>query len=80
LPRATSLFDRALVGLDEELTRFGLLPPLEGAVSGGTPSVELVYRMAEMVEELRYDSIWVGDRLLLTPGQDPPNSSGRNRG
>lgn len=56
--------------------KFGVLLPLEGAVSGGVPSAERVYRMAEMAEGLGYDSLWVGDRLLLTPRLEPLTTLG----
>jgi alkanesulfonate monooxygenase SsuD/methylene tetrahydromethanopterin reductase-like flavin-dependent oxidoreductase (luciferase family) len=49
---------------------FGFLLPTRGVLvyaNGGIPDVELNFRMAEEVERLGYDSVWVGDSITSKP-------------
>ena len=49
---------------------FGFLLPTRGVLvyaDGGVPDVELNFRMAEEVERLGYDSVWVGDSITSKP-------------
>jgi probable F420-dependent oxidoreductase len=50
---------------------FGILLPVEGNVTGGNPDAGLALRVAERAEELGYDSVWAGERLLLSQRLDP---------
>jgi alkanesulfonate monooxygenase SsuD/methylene tetrahydromethanopterin reductase-like flavin-dependent oxidoreductase (luciferase family) len=45
--------------------------PVEGNVTGGTPDASLALRVAQRAEDLGYDSVWVGERLLLSQRFDP---------
>lgn len=51
--------------------KFGILLPVEGNVTGGNPDAGLALRVAEGAEELGYDSVWAGERLLLSQRLDP---------
>jgi alkanesulfonate monooxygenase SsuD/methylene tetrahydromethanopterin reductase-like flavin-dependent oxidoreductase (luciferase family) len=51
--------------------KFGILLPVEGNVTDGNPNAELAIRAAETSEELGYDSVWAGERLLLSQRFDP---------
>lgn len=49
---------------------FGFLLPTRGVLvyaDGGVPDVELNFRMAEEIERLGYDSVWVGDSITSKP-------------
>ena len=53
---------------------FGILLPTRGVLvysDGGRPRVELNWQMAETVERLGYDSVWVGDSLTSKPRLEP---------
>lgn len=51
--------------------KFGILLPVEGNVTKGTPDPKLALRVAEKAEEIGYDSVWAGERLLLSQRLDP---------
>ena len=51
--------------------KFGILLPIEGNVTDGSPNSKLAIRVAERAEELAFDSVWAGERLLLSPRLDP---------
>ncbi len=53
---------------------FGILLPTRGVLvyaDGGRPRVELNWQMAETVERLGYDSVWVGDSVTSKPRLEP---------
>ena len=53
---------------------FGILLPTRGVLvyaDGGRPRVELNWQMAETVERLGYDSVWVGDSITSKPRLEP---------
>ena len=53
---------------------FGILMPTRGVLvytDGGRPKVELNWQMAETVERLGYDSVWVGDSITSKPRLEP---------
>ena len=53
---------------------FGVLLPTRGVLvyaDGGRPRVELNWQMAETVERLGYDSVWVGDSVTSKPRLEP---------
>ena len=53
---------------------FGILMPTRGVLvyaDGGRPRVELNWQMAETVERLGYDSVWVGDSITSKPRLEP---------
>ena len=53
---------------------FGILLPTRGVLvyaDGGRPKVELNWQMAETVERLGYDSVWVGDSITSKPRLEP---------
>ena len=53
---------------------FGVLLPTRGVLvyaGGGRPRVELNWQMAETVERLGYDSVWVGDSITSKPRLEP---------
>ena len=53
---------------------FGILLPTRGVLvyaEGGRPGVELNWQMAETVERLGYDSVWVGDSVTSKPRLEP---------
>ena len=53
---------------------FGVLLPTRGVLvyaDGGRPRVELNWQMAETVERLGYDSVWVGDSITSKPRLEP---------
>jgi alkanesulfonate monooxygenase SsuD/methylene tetrahydromethanopterin reductase-like flavin-dependent oxidoreductase (luciferase family) len=51
--------------------KFGILLPVEGNVTGGFPDASLALKVAQRAEELDYDSVWAGERLLLSQRFDP---------
>lgn len=57
-------------------SKFGVILQVEGSVTGGKPEADLVLRMAENAELLGYRSVWVGDRLLITPRLEPFSTLG----
>ena len=53
---------------------FGILLPTRGVLvyaNGGRPRVELNWQLAETVERLGYDSVWVGDSITSKPRLEP---------
>ena len=53
---------------------FGILLPTRGVLvyaDGGRPRVELNWQMAETVERMGYDSVWVGDSVTSKPRLEP---------
>lgn len=57
-----------------QLSNVGVLLPTRGVLvysSGKVPKVELVWQMAETVERLGYDSVWVGDSITSKPRLEP---------
>ncbi len=53
---------------------FGILLPTRGVLvyaGGGRPGVELNWHLAETVERLGYDSVWVGDSITSKPRLEP---------
>jgi alkanesulfonate monooxygenase SsuD/methylene tetrahydromethanopterin reductase-like flavin-dependent oxidoreductase (luciferase family) len=53
---------------------FGILLPTRGVLvyaDGGRPRVELNWQIAETVERLGYDSVWVGDSVTSKPRLEP---------
>ena len=75
----------------DSINDFGILLPTRGVLvyaGGGRPRVELNWQMAETVERLGYDSVWVGDRRNLQAstgttyhnvGPGCPHPAGPNR-
>lgn len=60
--------------MTETSTKFGILLPTRGVLvyaGGGAPRVELNWQMAETVERLGYDSVWVGDSITSKPRLEP---------
>ena len=58
----------------ELVNDFGILLPTRGVLvysDGGRPRVELNWQMAETVERLGYDSVWVGDSITSKPRLEP---------
>ena len=58
----------------ELINDFGVLLPTRGVLvyaDGGRPRVELNWQMAETVERLGYDSVWVGDSVTSKPRLEP---------
>ena len=58
----------------EPVTNFGILLPTRGVLvfaDGGSPRVELNWQIAETVERLGYDSVWVGDSITSKPRLEP---------
>lgn len=58
----------------ESADNFGVLLPTRGVLvyaDGGRPRVELNWQMAETVERLGYDSVWVGDSITSKPRLEP---------
>ena len=58
----------------EVVDNFGILLPTRGVLvyaNGGRPRVELNWQMAETVERLGYDSVWVGDSITSKPRLEP---------
>lgn len=58
----------------ETIDNFGILLPTRGVLvyaNGGRPRVELNWQMAETVERLGYDSVWVGDSITSKPRLEP---------
>ena len=58
----------------ELIDNFGVLLPTRGVLvyaDGGRPRVELNWQMAETVERLGYDSVWVGDSITSKPRLEP---------
>ncbi len=56
------------------IENFGILLPTRGVLvyaSGGRPRVEANWQMAETVERLGYDSVWVGDSITSKPRLEP---------
>ena len=56
------------------ISDFGILLPTRGVLvyaDGGQPKVELNWQMAETVERLGYDSVWVGDSITSKPRLEP---------
>ncbi|MCY4366845.1 MAG: LLM class flavin-dependent oxidoreductase [Chloroflexi bacterium] len=56
------------------IDNFGVLLPTRGVLvyaDGGRPRVELNWQMAETVERLGYDSVWVGDSITSKPRLEP---------
>lgn len=56
------------------INNFGILLPTRGVLvyaDGGRPRVELNWQMAETVERLGYDSVWVGDSITSKPRLEP---------
>lgn len=51
--------------------KFGIILPVEGNVTEGGPNPALALKVAERAEELGYDSVWAGERLLLSQRLDP---------
>ena len=53
---------------------FGILLPTRGVLvyaDGGRPQVQLNWQLAETVERLGYDSVWVGDSITSKPRLEP---------
>jgi alkanesulfonate monooxygenase SsuD/methylene tetrahydromethanopterin reductase-like flavin-dependent oxidoreductase (luciferase family) len=48
-----------------------LLPTRESVMQGRPAAGPLLMKLAELAEELRYDSIWIGDSLLDRPRHEP---------
>ena len=58
----------------DSIDNFGVLLPTRGVLvyaDGGRPRVELNWQMAETVERLGYDSVWVGDSITSKPRLEP---------
>ena len=58
----------------DSIDSFGVLLPTRGVLvysDGGRPRVELNWQMAETVERLGYDSVWVGDSITSKPRLEP---------
>ncbi|MDE2843899.1 MAG: LLM class flavin-dependent oxidoreductase [Chloroflexota bacterium] len=58
----------------DSIDNFGVLLPTRGVLvysEGGRPRVELNWQMAETVERLGYDSVWVGDSITSKPRLEP---------
>ena len=58
----------------ELIDNFGILLPTRGVLvyaDGGRPRVELNWHMAETVERLGYDSVWIGDSITSKPRMEP---------
>ncbi len=58
----------------DPIDNVGVLLPTRGVLvypEGGRPRVELNWRMAETVERLGYDSVWVGDSITSKPRLEP---------
>ena len=56
------------------IDNFGILLPTRGVLvyaDGGRPRVELNWQIAETVERLGYDSVWVGDSITSKPRLEP---------
>ena len=56
------------------MENFGILLPTRGVLvyaNGGRPKVELNWQIAETVERLGYDSVWVGDSITSKPRLEP---------
>ena len=56
------------------IDNFGILLPTRGVLvyaGGGRPPVELNWQIAETVERLGYDSVWVGDSITSKPRLEP---------
>ena len=56
------------------IDNFGILLPTRGVLvyaDGGKPRVELNWQIAETVERLGYDSVWVGDSITSKPRLEP---------
>lgn len=51
--------------------KFGIILPVEGNVTEGGPNPKLALKAAERAEEMGYDSVWAGERLLLSQRLDP---------
>lgn len=56
--------------------KFGVVLPVEGAVTRGVPDARTVLAMAPKAEESGFSSLWVGDRLLLSPRLEPFSTLG----
>ena len=58
----------------DSIDNFGILLPTRGVLvyaNGGRPRVELNWQLAETVERLGYDSVWVGDSITSKPRLEP---------
>ena len=58
----------------DSVNNFGILLPTRGVLvyaAGGRPRVELNWQIAETVERLGYDSVWVGDSITSKPRLEP---------
>ncbi len=56
------------------IDNFGILLPTRGVLvyaGSGRPRVELNWQIAETVERLGYDSVWVGDSITSKPRLEP---------
>ena len=51
--------------------KFGILLPVEGNVTEGTVNPKLALKVARRAEDLGYDSVWAGERMLLSKRLDP---------
>jgi alkanesulfonate monooxygenase SsuD/methylene tetrahydromethanopterin reductase-like flavin-dependent oxidoreductase (luciferase family) len=51
--------------------KVGYLLPTRESVMRGSPAAGPLLKLAERAEELRYDSIWIGDSLLDRPRHEP---------
>lgn len=57
---------------DAEIMKFGIVLPVEGNVAKeGKPDPRLAIATAQRAEELGYDSVWAGERLLLSQRLEP---------
>jgi alkanesulfonate monooxygenase SsuD/methylene tetrahydromethanopterin reductase-like flavin-dependent oxidoreductase (luciferase family) len=51
--------------------KFGILLPVEGNVTEGMVNPKLALKVARRAEDLGYDSVWAGERMLLSKRLDP---------